>query len=73
MNKNKKPYNSPDLQEVNLDRHFLLLAASEYTPPGQGGLYSSSNSEINSTSTDYNNEDEDILKQNNFEDNPFQR
>ncbi|SFE78366.1 hypothetical protein [Thermophagus xiamenensis] len=73
MHKCKKPYTRPELQEVSLDRHFLLLAASEDGPPGQGGLFSTLDSEINSTSTDYNNEDEDILKQNSFDDNPFQR
>ncbi|WP_016777850.1 hypothetical protein [Anaerophaga thermohalophila] len=70
--KEKKIYNQPELTEVTVDKSFTLFTASENNPPGQPSFTSSGGSDT-STSSDETTTEDDQLKDNNFEDNPFQR
>ncbi|MGQ1891576.1 hypothetical protein ACT29H_14140 [Thermophagus sp. OGC60D27] len=69
--KRKKTYNSPDIQQIKLDRVIALQADSDKPFPQPGDDMFKTSSE--SSSTDGSSSEENTLKQNNFEDNPFQR
>lgn len=72
--KHKITYHKPELQEIVLDRTILLktvsVPADDTIPPGDPFGVASSNSETSPENTSIIN---DALKQNSFEENPFQR
>ena len=69
--KRKKTYKYPDIQTFKIDRVIALQMDSNNPPDNPGdGLFETSSE---SSSTDGSSSEENTLKQNNFEDNPFQR
>jgi hypothetical protein len=69
--KQKKKYNQPQLNEVVLDQMIVLQTTSD-APPGQGELPWETSAD-NNTSTTSTETTKEPLKDNNFEDNPFER
>lgn len=70
--KKKKIYQKPSLLNVSIDRDVLLLQASENTLPGGGGGFGVSSYETTSSSTDEETTPTST-KENNFDENPFER